>query len=153
MATAAIRTIVFEKFRTVLQTQIPELQTIKFFAVVPADVFSQPLPALYLFEIAPEDRGYSNRIAIGTMHLQAQVFIDLTMKDHAESGFYDAFEHFDQIAGKLHTCFHTSVGLSKNGLVNIVELQYDRVITGEHVGMLNATFDVEYRHDRGNAFS
>jgi len=43
--------------------------------------------------------------------------------------------------------------LSGVGLVNIVELQYDRIITNNSVGVLNSTFDVEYRHDRGNAFS
>jgi hypothetical protein len=133
----AIRTVVLDKFVTALQ-DIPELKTVRKFEVIPDDLSALPLPAAYLFETAPEDREYSNRIAVARMH---------------KSGFSDAYTFMDLMAGRLHGIYHNSVGLSKNGLVNIVELTYDRIITNNSVGMLNSTFDVEYRHDRGNAFS
>lgn len=148
-----VRSVVLEKFRGVLQTQLPEIKTIKFFQVVPTDVLHLELPALYLFEVGPENRWHQNRVASGTMHLMIQIFFKITMQDGVEYSFSDAYTTMDELAGKLHTCYHNTVGLSKNGLVNITELQYDRIITGEQVGMLNSTFDVEYRHDRGNAFS
>jgi hypothetical protein len=85
--------------------------------------------------------------------MMIQVFFNLSMLDQQKSGFSDAYTFMDLMAGRLHGIYHNSVGLSKNGLVNIVELTYDRIITNNSVGMLNSTFDVEYRHDRGNAFS
>ena len=149
----AIRTVVIDKFITVLGDQIPELKTIRKFEVVPDDLSAIELPAAYLFETAPEDRGFVNRVAWARMHMMIQVFFNLTIKDQQKSAFTDAYTFMDLIAGKLHGIYHNSVGLSKNGLVNIVELTYDRIITNNSVGMLNSTFDVEYRHDRGNAFS
>jgi hypothetical protein len=147
-----VRTEVLNKFITVLES-IPEIKTVRRFEVVPDDLSAIVLPAAYLFETAPEDRGIQNRVATATMHLMVQVFFNLTMKDQQNSGFSDAYELMDILAARLHAIYHNSVGLSKNGLVNIVELTYDRIITNNSVGMLNSTFDVEYRHDRGNAFS
>jgi hypothetical protein len=149
---AAIRTVVIDKFVMALEA-IPELETVRKFEVVADDLSAIPLPAAYLFETAPEDREYSNRIAIARMHMMIQVFFNLSMLDQQKSGFSDAYTFMDLIAARLHGIYHNSVGLSKNGLVNIVELTYDRIITNNSVGMLNSTFDVEYRHDRGNAFS
>jgi hypothetical protein len=149
---AAIRTAIINKFVTALET-IEEIKTVRKFEVVPDDLSAIQLPAAYLFETAPEDRSYSNRIAIARMHMMIQVFFNISMLDLHKSAFSDAYTFMDVIAGRLHGIYHNSVGLSKNGLVNIVELTYDRIITNNSVGMLNSTFDVEYRHDRGNAFS
>jgi hypothetical protein len=150
--TTPVRTEILTKLETALLT-IPELKGINLFHAVPDDLMSVDLPALYLFEVQPEDRKYSNRLAIGTMHLLAQVFINTTISDQHQSSFVDYYAFMDLIAARLHTIYHTSVGLRGNGLVNIVELQYDRIITNNSVGVLTSTFDVEYRHDRGNAFS
>ena len=148
----AVRTVVLNKFIDALEA-IPELKTVRRFEVVPDDLSALNLPAAYLFETAPEDREFHNRIAVARMHMMIQVFFNLTMLDQQKSAFSDAYTFMDVIAGRLHGIYHNSVGLSKNGLVNIVELTYDRIITNNSVGMLNSTFDVEYRHDRGNAFS
>ena len=149
---STIRTVVIDKFVTALE-DIPELKTVRKFDVVPDDLSALELPAAYLFEILPEERSYSNRIAVARMHMMIQVFFNLTVLDQRKSAFSDAYTFMDVIAARLHAIYHNSVGLSKNGLVNIVELTYDRIITNNSVGMLNSTFDVEYRHDRGNAFS
>jgi hypothetical protein len=148
-----VRAGVLSKIVTVLGDTIPELKTIRKFEVVPADLLAIELPAAYLFEIAPEDRSYQNRIAVAKMHLVLQFFFNLTMKDQQNNTFDDAHDFMEYLTGSLHGMFHGDVGLSKNGLVNVVEITYDRIITNESVGMLVATFDVEYRHDRGNAFS
>jgi hypothetical protein len=150
--TRPIRSVVFDKIKAALE-DVPEIETVRLFQVVPQDVSAIPLPAAYVFEIAPEDRSYSNRLAIAKMHLMVQVFFSLTLKDLDKAGFSEAYELMDVLAARLHAIYHTNVGLSKNGLVNVVEITYDRIITNESVGMLNSTFDVEYRHDRGNAFS
>jgi hypothetical protein len=150
--TLPVRRVVLNKLETAFQ-DIPEVKTVRMFKPIPDDVMSVELPALYLFEIQPEDRGFSNRLAIGTMHLLAQVFIGATLNDSTHSAFDDLLNMTDVIQARLHAIFHNSVGLSKNGLVNLIELQYDRIITNDSVGVLTSTFDVEYRHDRGNAFS
>jgi len=150
--TKTIRTIVLENLMRAFGS-IPELKVTRAFAVIPTDLVGIELPALYLIELQAEDRSISNRLAIGKMHLMAQVFVNTSMLDSMETGFTDLYEMMDIVSARLHTVFHTDVGLSKNGLVNIVELQYDRIITNDAIGVLNATFDVEYRHDRGNAFS
>jgi hypothetical protein len=144
--------MILTKLATALET-IPELKKVNLFRSAPTDLMAVELPALYLFEIQPEDRSYSNRIAVGTMHLLAQVFVNMSVFDQHKSSFVDYYEFMDIVAARLHAIYHTNVGLSKNGLVNIVELQYDRIITDNSVGLLTSTFDVEYRHDRGNAFS
>lgn len=146
------RTVVVNKLLDAFR-EIPEIKTVRAWTAVPTDLVGIELPALYLVEIQAEDRGISNRLAIGTMHLMAQIFFKSTMLDQNETSFVDTYELMDVVAARLHSIFHTNVGLSKNGLVNIVEIQYDRIITNDSVGVLNATFDVEYRHDRGNAFS
>lgn len=150
--TSPVRTVVLGKLATVLAA-VPEIKTVRSFAVVPDDISSLVLPAAYIFEVRPEDRGYVNRVAFGTMHLMVQIFVNQTMLDKQNSGFSDTFTLFDILAARLHDIYHGNSGLSKNGLVNVVELAYDRVITGDSVGWLNSTVDVEYRHDRGNAFS
>jgi hypothetical protein len=150
--TLPVRTIILTKLETALAA-IPELKKVNLFHAVPDDLMAVELPALYLFEIQPEDRSYSNRIAIAIMHLQAQVFISTTMFDNYQSSFTDYYAFMDLIAARLHAVYHGNVGLSQNGLVHLRELQYDRIITNNSVGVLNSTFDVEYRHDRGNAFS
>lgn len=152
MASLPIRTMVLRDLAEALES-IPEIKTVRKFQVVPEDISALELPAAYLFEVGPEDRKYSNRVASATMHLMVQVFFNLTMKDRDKSGFSDAYDLMDVLSGRLHQVYHTNVGLNKNGLVNIVEITYDRVITNDSVGMLNSTIDVEYRHDRGNAFS
>ena len=133
--------------------EVPEVKTIRAFTAPPVDLVAIELPAAYLIEIEAEDRSYQNRLAVAKMHLMFQVFLKGTILDRRETSFADMFEMMDIIAARLHAVFHNNVGLSKNGLVNVVEIQYDRVITSDSVGVLNATFDVEYRHDRGNAFS
>ncbi|MDH4292205.1 MAG: hypothetical protein OEV56_06325 [Dehalococcoidia bacterium] len=148
-----IRTEIITNLAGVIATEIPEIHTVRLFANPPTDIVGVELPALYLLEIQAEDRQYSNRVAVGTMHFMAQIFVSTTIRDSRETGFVDTFALFDTLAAQLHRVFHTSVGLSKNGLVNIREIQYDRLITTDSVGVLTATFDVEYRHDRGNAFS
>ena len=150
--TLPVRTQILTKLEEAL-TAIPELKKVNLFHSTPDDLMAVELPALYLFEVQPEDRRYLNRIAIGTMHLLAQVFINTTLFDQHKSSFIDYYAFMDILAARLHAVYHGNVGLSKNGLVNIVELQYDRIITNNSVGVLTSTFDVEYRHDRGNAFS
>lgn len=151
--TAPIRTVIIQKILDAVREEIPEVLTVRAFTAPPTDLVGIELPAAYLIEIQAEDRSYQNRIAVAKMHLMFQVFLKTTMLDSSETSFSDAFETMDIIAARLHGVFHNNVGLSKNGLVNVVEIQYDRVITNDSVGVLNATFDVEYRHDRGNAFS
>ncbi len=151
--TTPIRTAVIQKILDVVKAEVPEVVTVRAFTAPPTDLVGIELPAAYLIEIQAEDRSYQNRIAVGRMHLMFQVFLKTSILDQSETSFADAFEMMDIIAARLHNVFHSSVGLSKNGLVNVVEIQYDRVITNDAVGVLNATFDVEYRHDRGNAFS
>jgi len=150
-ATTPVRSIILTKLMNAVEA-IESIKTVRRFQV-PSNLTGVELPAAYLFEIAPEDRSYSNRIAIATMHLQIQVFFPITLQDMENSSFSDIYDKMDVMAADLHTIYHTSVGLSKNGLVNIVELTYDRIITNDSIGWLNSTFDVEYRHDRGNAFS
>lgn len=150
--TVPIRTAILTKLETAFSA-IPELKQVNLFHATPDDLMAVELPALYLFEVQPEDRSFSNRLAIGKMHLLAQVFINTTLFDQYKSSFTNYYAFMDLIAARLHAVYHTSVGLSQNGLVNIVELQYDRIITSNSVGVLTSTFDVEYRHDRGNAFS
>lgn len=150
--TVPIRTVILQKLEEAFSA-IPELKKVNLFHATPDDLMAVELPALYLFEVQPEDRTFSNRLAIGTMHLLAQVFINMTLFDQHKSSYVDYYAFMDLLAARLHSVYHTSVGLSKNGLVNIVELQYDRIITNNSVGVLTSTFDVEYRHDRGNAFS
>jgi hypothetical protein len=147
-----VRAGVLDKLIEVLPVVIPELQTVRKFARVPDDLMAVELPAAYLFEIAPEERSYSNRVAIAKMRLMIQIFFNITMKDSENNQFTDAQAFMEYCAGKLHGMFHNSVGLSKNGLVNVVEITYDRIISNDSIGLLNSTFDVEYRHDRGNAF-
>lgn len=151
--TVPVRTAIIQKILDAVKTEIPEVLTVRAFTAPPTDLVGIELPAAYLLEIQAEDRSYSNRIAVARMHLMFQVFLKTTILDARETSFADAFEMMDIIAARLHAVFHNNVGLSKNGLVNVVEIQYDRVITNDAVGVLNATFDVEYRHDRGNAFS
>lgn len=151
--TVPIRSAIIQKILTIVKDEVPELKTVRAFTAPPSDLVSIELPAAYLIEIQPEDRTYSNRLAIGKMHLMFQIFLSVTMLDAHETSFVDVYEMMDIIAARLHRAFHMDVGLSKNGLVNVVEIQYDRIITNDAVGVLNATFDVEYRHDRGNAFS
>jgi len=150
--TVPIRTGILNKLATAFEA-IPEIKLVNIFHATPDDLMAIPMPALYLFEIQPEDRKFSNRLAVATMHLQVQVFINTTLFDQHKSSYVDFYELMDIIAARLHGVYHNSVGLSKNGLVNVVELQYDRIITNNSVGVLNSMFDVEYRHDRGNAFS
>lgn len=150
--TVPVRTEILRKLEVAFAA-IPEIKKVNLFHATPDDLMAVELPALYLFEIQPEDRRYSNRLAIATMHLQAQVFINTTMLDQHQSSFTDYYTFLDIVAARLHGVYHGNVGLSKNGLVNIVELQYDRIITNNSLGVLDSTFDVEYRHDRGNAFS
>lgn len=150
--TKPVRTEIIEKLMTAFAT-VPELKVTRAFTVVPTDLVGVELPALYLVETQAEDRSISNRLATAKMHLMVQVFFQSTMMDSLETSFVDMYEMMDIVAARLHALFHTDVGLSKNGLVNVVELQYDRIITNDSVGVLHATFDVEYRHDRGNAFS
>ncbi len=147
-----IRTLVLADLGAAFQA-IPEMETVRLFKPIPDDIMSVELPALYLFEIQPEERSFNNLIARATMHLLAQVFIKATILDSQYNAFQDIQDTMDVVAARLHAIFHNSVGLNQNGLVNIVELQYDRLITNDSVGVLTATFDVEYRHDRGNAFS
>ena len=148
-----IRTGIIETLMDVLHEQLPDVKTFRVFAAPPTDVVGLQLPALYLIERQAEDRGYSNRIATARMHLMIQIFVRATMNDSFERGYEDMFATFDELSAKLHGAFHLNVGLSKNGLVNLVEIQYDRIITNDSVGVLTSTFDIEYRHDRGNAFS
>lgn len=150
--TVPIRTAVLLKLKTALEA-IPEIKSVNLFHAVPDDLMAMVLPAIYLFEVGAEDRGYNNRVAHGTMHLHLQVFVSMTIFDLRKSAYEDYYTFMDIVAARLHAIYHTNVGLSGNGLVNIVELQYDRIITNNSVGVLNSTFDVEYRHDRGNAFS
>lgn len=152
MPTVPVRTEVIRKIVEAFRA-IDELQTVRAWTAPPTDLMAVELPALYLVENAPEERNIINRLASGTMHLTAQVFFKSTMLDHSETSFEDVYDKMDIVAAKLHEIYHTNVGLSKNGLVNIVEIQYDRIITNDSVGVLSSTFDVEYRHDRGNAFS
>lgn len=151
--TKPIRTAIIEKILAAVAAEVPEVKTIRAFTAPPTDLVAIELPAAYLIEIEAEDRSYQNRLAVAKMHLMFQVFLKGTILDRRETSFADMFEMMDIIAARLHAVFHNNVGLSKNGLVNVVEIQYDRVITSDSVGVLNATFDVEYRHDRGNAFS
>lgn len=151
--TPPVRSVILDKLVTAIDVHVPEIRTIRKFQVVPSDLSAIELPAAYIFETAQEDRTYSNRIAIGTMHLMIQVFININMQDMDKSSFSSIYDQMDIVAARLHNIYHSNVGLSKNGLVNVVELTYDRIITNDSVGMLNSTFDVEYRHDRGNAFS
>ena len=150
--TVPVRTAVVNKLLDAFR-EIPEIKTVRAWTAIPTDLVGVELPALYLVEIQAEERNISNRLAIGRMHLMAQVFFKTTMLDSQETSFVDLYESMDVVAAQLHEVFHTNVGLSKNGLVNIIEIQYDRIITNDSVGVLNSTFDVEYRHDRGNAFS
>ena len=150
--TAPVRSVVIGKLLDAFR-DIPELETVRAWTAPPSDILAVELPALYLVEIAPEERAISNRLSSGTMHLLAQIFFKTTMLDHSETSFSDIYDKMDVIAARLHAVYHNNVGLSKNGLVNIVEIQYDRIITNDSVGVLISTFDVEYRHDRGNAFS
>mgnify|MGYP001583425552 CR=1 FL=1 len=150
--TVPIRTAILRNLETAFLT-IPELKGVKMFQAVPDDLMAVELPALYLFETQPEERRYSNRIAIATAHFTAQVFINMTLFDQYKSSFTDYYAFMDIMAARLHAIYHTNIGLRGGGLVNIVELMYDRIITGNSVGVLTCTFDVEYRHDRGNAFS
>lgn len=150
--TVPVRTEILNKLQLAFET-IPEIVRVNMFHSTPDDLMAVELPALYLFEISPEDRSYSNRIAIGKMHLLVQVFINTTLLDANKSSFEDYYSLMDVLAARLHAIYHNNVGLSKNGLVNARELQYDRIITNNSVGVLTSTFDVEYRHDRGNAFS
>jgi hypothetical protein len=151
--TVPVRTALIQKILDTVKEEIPEVKTVRAFTAPPTDLVGIELPAAYLIEIQPEDRSISNRLAIGRVHLMFQIFLSTTMLDAQETSFIDTYEMMDIIAARLHHVFHNAVGLSKNGLVNVVEIQYDRVITNDAVGVLNATFDVEYRHDRGNAFS
>lgn len=151
--TKPIRTEIIEKILAAVAAEVPEVKTVRAFTAPPTDLVAVELPAAYLIEIEAEDRSYQNRLAVAKMHLMFQVFLKGTMLDRRETSFADMFEMMDIIAARLHAVFHNNVGLSKNGLVNVVEIQYDRIITNDSVGVLNATFDVEYRHDRGNAFS
>lgn len=151
--TVPVRTAVIQKLLDAVKDEVPEVKTIRAFTAPPTDLVGIELPAAYLIEIQAEDRSYLNRVASGKMHLMFQIFLKTTLADSQETSFADTFEMMDIIAARLHAVFHNNVGLSKNGLVNVVEIQYDRVITNDAVGVLNATFDVEYRHDRGNAFS
>jgi hypothetical protein len=151
--TKPIRTVIIQKLLDVVKDEVPELKVVRAFTAPPTDLVGIELPAAYLIEIAPEDRTYSNRLAIAKMHLMFQIFLKSSILDRRETSFVDMFEMMDIIAARLHEVFHTNVGLSKNGLVNVVEIQYDRIITNDAVGVLTSTFDVEYRHDRGNAFS
>lgn len=151
--TVPVRTEIIQKLLDTVKAEVPEILTVRAFAAPPTDLVGIELPAAYLIEIQAEDRSISNRLAIGRMHLMFQVFLSTSMLDAHETSFADVFEMMDIIAARLHAIFHNAVGLSKNGLVNVVEIQYDRIITNDAVGVLNATFDVEYRHDRGNAFS
>lgn len=150
--TLPVRTVVLQKLEIALAA-IPELKKVNLFHAVPDDLMAVELPALYLFETAPEDRKYSNRVAIGTMHLTAQVFVNMTLFDSYQSSFTDYYNFMDLIAARLHAVYHNSVGLSGGGVVNVIELQYTKIITQNSLGVLESTFDVEYRHDRGNAFS
>jgi len=152
MATIPVRTEIVNKLLDTFRG-IDEIQTVRAWTAPPTDLMAVELPALYLVEIAPEEREISNRLAVGRMHLLAQIFFKTTMLDQAETSFVDIYDKMDIVAARLHAIYHTNVGLSKNGLVNIVEIQYDRIITNDSVGVLTSTFDVEYRHDRGNAFS
>lgn len=150
--TVPVRTLILAKLEAAFSA-IPELKKVNLFHAVPDDLMAVELPALYLFETAPEDRSYSNRLAIATMHLTCQVFVTATLFDHYQSSWVDYYNFMDIMAARLHAVYHGNVGLSKNGLVQIRELQYDRILTSQSLGVLNSTFDVEYRHDRGNAFS
>lgn len=150
--TLPIRSVILTKLVTALETHVPELKSVRRFQV-PSDIASLELPAAYIFETAPEDRAYSNRIAIATMHLTIQVFFPISLQDMEKSSFSAIYDQMDVVAARLHEVYHGNVGLSKNGLVNVVELTYDRIITNDSVGWLSSTIDVEYRHDRGNAFS
>jgi len=150
--TLPVRTVIVEKLLTAFRG-IEQLQTVKAFLAPPTDVIGIEYPALYLLEISAEDRGISNNIAKGTMHLMAQVYFKSTMLDSNESLFADMWLDMDIVAAEIHGVLHNNVGLSKNGLVNIVEIQYDRVLMNDSVGVLQSTFDVEYRHDRGGAYS
>jgi len=150
--TLPVRTVVINKLLAAYR-EIVELKTVRAWTAPPTDLVGIELPALYLVEIQPEDRSFSNRLAVGTLHLLAQIFFKGTMLDTNETSFIDMYESMDIVQARLHTIYHTDVGLSKNGLVNLVEIQYDRIITNDSVGVLHSTFDVEYRHDRGNAFS
>ncbi len=147
-----VRRVVLNKLEEAFET-IPEIKTVRMFRPIPDDILSTQLPALYLFEIQPEDRSYANRIAIGQMHLLAQIFIPAGLIDADLSSFSQVQGTMDTIAARLHRLYHENVGLSKNGLVKIDELQYDRIITNDSIGVLTSTFTLEYRHDRGNAFS
>lgn len=147
-----VRRVILNKLEVAFQT-IPEIRTVRIFRSVPNDVLATPLPALYLFEIQPEDRFISNNLAGGTMHFQAQVFIAASIQDTDLTAFSDAHALMDTVAARLHAIYHTNVGLSKNGLVKLDELQYDRIITNDSIVVLNSFFTLEYRHDRGNAFS
>jgi hypothetical protein len=148
--TVPVRTEVIRKILDVVKAEVPELLVVRAFTAPPTDLLGIELPAAYLIEIQPEDRTYSNRLAIAKMHL---MFLKTSLLDRRETSFADMFEMMDIIAARLHAVYHSNVGLSKNGLVNVVEIQYDRIITNDAVGVLTSTFDVEYRHDRGNAFS
>lgn len=151
--TVPVRTAVIQKIIDAVKAQVPEVPTVRAFTAPPTDLVGVELPAAYLIEIQAEDRFISNRVAGGTMHLMFQVFFKTTMLDLRETSYADLFEMMDIVAARLHGLLHNNVGLSKNGLVNVVEIQYDRLITNDAIGVLSATFDVEYRHDRGNAFS
>lgn len=152
MADIPVRRAILIKLETAFET-IQEIRTVRIFKPVPNDILATELPALYLFEIQPEDRFISNRLAGGTMHFLAQVYISNTILDANLTAFADAYELMDIIAARLHHLYHDDVGLSKNGLVKLDELQYDRIITNDSISVLNSTFTLEYRHDRGNAFS
>lgn len=151
-ATLPVRTVIVQKLMDAFAA-IDELKTVKAFLAPPVEISNVQFPALYLLEIQAEDRGYANQIATAKMHLMAQVYFKSTMLDSSESQFSDMWLKMDIVAAEIHKVLHTNVGLSKNGLVNIVEIQYDRVLMNDSVGVLQSTFDVEYRHDRGGAYS
>lgn len=151
--TIPIRTAIIAKILDTVRNEVPEVKTVRAFTVPPTDLVGIELPAAYLLETQPEDRSFANRIAIGRMQLMFQVFFKGTLLDAQETSFSDMFEMMDIVAARLHAIFHNNVGLSKNGLVNVIEIQYDRIITNDSVGVLTSTFQVEYRHVRGDAFS
>lgn len=143
-----VRTLVLNKLVDVLGT-VPELKAVVRFHPAPEDVNGIRTPALYLFEISPEDRSYSNRDAVGKMHLLGQVYIELSMLDSkALADFHDLS---DVIEARLHNIYYGNHGLA-SGIVKIVEGTYERLVTQDGWGMLNSQFEVEYRHDFGNAF-
>ena len=65
--TLPVRTVVLTKLEDAFAA-IPELKKVNLFHAVPDDLMAVELPALYLFEVQPEDRGYKNRVATAIMH-------------------------------------------------------------------------------------